>query len=277
MKIGTATHPKFRRLQRELGLPAYAVVGLLESLWMLAAQFAEDGDLSRFSNLEIADYAGWEGDEKQLVEALIACRWLDRNDQTLTIHDWEDHRPDYLSDRVRKRAERQKNLGSPNQSTEFPSLSATVQDTPGKSLPNPTQPNQTKPIQTQPHQTTTQPISGTAVDWSVRWSVGVVEKSFVDSVVETANRFTRLKVKLDRELIWQVAWVGCEFDRDSINDACDRLKRPGEVAKPESYLRAMMRKICEDNGAIWDKIRRHVPQAPEPTKFPPEIVTTTKC
>jgi hypothetical protein len=284
MKLGTTAHPKFRRLQRELGLPLYAVVGLLESLWMLAAQFAEDGDLSRFPSQEIADYTGYEGDATQLVETLIACRWLDRNDQELTIHDWIEHRPDYLADRMRKRterAEKAKNTGiSENHAGTYRedlSMSATVQDIPGKSLPNPTQPNQTKPIQTQPHQTTTQPISGDAVDWSVRWSVGVVEKSFVDSVVETANRFTRLKVKLDRELIWQVAWVGCEFDRDSINDACDRLKRPGEVSKPESYLRAMMRKICEDNGSIWDKIRRHVPQVPEPSKFPSEIEASTKC
>lgn len=260
MKIGTATHPKFRRLQRELGLPAYAVVGLLESLWMLAAQFAEDGDLSRFSNLEIADYAGWEGDEKQLVEALIACRWLDRNDQTLTIHDWEDHRPDYLSDRVRKRAERQKNLSGPNQSTEFPALSATVQDIPGKSLPNPTQPNQTQPNQFQPNHT--QPNQ--TQDWSVRWSVGVVEKGFVDRVVESANRFARLKVKLDRDLVWQLCWIGCEFDRDSVDDACDRLKRPGEVTKPESYLKAIARKVCESNGENWDKLKKLVPVAPSP-------------
>ena len=148
MKIGTTTHPKFRRLQRELGLPSYAVVGLMESLWMLAAQFAEDGDLSRFSNLEIADYAGWEGDEKQLVEALIACRWLDRNEQELTIHDWIEHRPDYLADRMRKRnerAEKAKNTGiSENHAGTYRedlSMSATVQDIPGKSLPIPTPPH----------------------------------------------------------------------------------------------------------------------------------------
>jgi hypothetical protein len=266
MKIGTTTHPKFRRLQRELGLPSYAVVGLLESLWMLAAQFAEDGDLSRFSNLEIADYAGWEGDEKQLVEALIACRWLDRNDQTLSIHDWEDHRPDYLSDRVRKRAERSKNTGISNLSGECPPLSATVQDIPGKSLPNPTQPNPTQPNQFQPNHTQPNPTR----DWSVRWSVGVVEKSFVDRVVDSANRFGRLKVKLDRELVWQLCWIGVEFDRDSVDDACDRLKQPGEVSRPESYLKAIARKLCESNGESWDKLRKIVPPVPAPT---PKSVT----
>ena len=266
MKIGTTTHPKFRRLQRELGLPAYAVVGPLESLWMLAAQFAEDGDLSRFSALEIADYAGWEGDETKLVEALIACRWLDRNDQTLTIHDWVDHRPDYLSDRVRKRAERSKNAEFSNPSGECPDLSGNVQDSLGKSLPNPTQPNPTQPIPTQPHPTTPNPTQ----DWSVRWSVGVVEKGFVERVVESANRFARLKVKIDRELVWQVCWIGCEFDRESIDDACDRLKQPGEVARPESYLKAIARKLCEANGESWEKLKKLVPPVPAPV---PKSVT----
>ncbi len=60
MKLGTTTHPKFRRLQKQLKLPQYAAAGLLEMLWAMAAQYADDGDISRFSAQEIADYCDWK-------------------------------------------------------------------------------------------------------------------------------------------------------------------------------------------------------------------------
>ncbi len=99
MKPGTTSHPKFRALMRSLSLPQYVVVGLLESVWTLAAQFADDGDLSRFDAHAIADYAGFDGNAEALLTALVECRWLDRCDNRLLIHDWDDHCPDYIYDR----------------------------------------------------------------------------------------------------------------------------------------------------------------------------------
>lgn len=260
MKLGTTSHPKFRSLQRALKVPMYAAVGLLESVWMLAAQFAEDGDISRFSTQEIADHAGYEGDANHLVETLIACRWLDRNDRSLTIHDWHEHRPGYLNDRDRKREKSQKPCVSDNEK----GVSGTFLEDPGKSPPNPTQPIPTQPI---PVNSIPSPPNPTQpVDWSVRWSVGVVKKSFVDSVVETANRFTGPRIKVGRELIWQACWIGCEFNRDEINDACDRMKIPGEVEKQEPYLKSIVRKLCEKNGEDWNRLRKLVPPLPPPVQ-----------
>lgn len=134
MKIGTTSHPKFRALSRLLGLPQYAVVGLLESVWTLAAQFADDGDLSRFCAQEIADYAGYEGDAEKLVEALISSRWLDGRIGALLVHDWFDHCPHYVHDRRRKRSPKQSVPGNSRNIPEIPMDSDPTQ-------PNPTQPN----------------------------------------------------------------------------------------------------------------------------------------
>lgn len=259
MKLGTTSHPKFRRLQRELKLPLYAVVGLLESVWMLAAQFAEDGDISRFSEQEIADYVGFEGDATHLVETLIACRWVDRSDQMLTIHDWLEHRPSYLNERDRKREKREK----PNVFESPPGVSGNVPENPLASAP--TKPSPTKPIPSQANSIPAPPSPTQPVDWAVRWSVGVVGKSFLDAVVETANRFSKLRKPLDRDLVWQACWIGCQFERDSINDACDKMKIPGEVTKPAQYLRSVMRNMCERNGEVWDQLRNKVPPPPPPT------------
>jgi hypothetical protein len=138
MKIGTTTHPKFRSLMRCLELPQYAVVGLLESVWTLAAQFADDGDLSRFSAQEIADYAGYEGDAETLVNALVSSRWLDGCIGALAVHDWLDHCPHYVHDRRRKRSPKQTVPGNSRNVQEIPTHSDPTQ-------PNPTMPNQTKP------------------------------------------------------------------------------------------------------------------------------------
>ena len=71
MKVGTLHHPKTARLAKLLEIPLYATVGVLEAVWHLAAANADEGDVGRFSNPEIAVYIGWTGDADQLIEALV--------------------------------------------------------------------------------------------------------------------------------------------------------------------------------------------------------------
>ena len=104
MKLNTQTHPKFRGLAKALKLKQFEAVGVLESLWMMACQFAgDDGDLSRFTPQEIADWMDWTKDAEGLIQALIEHRWLDSGDGSLSVHDWQDHKPHYLKDRERKK------------------------------------------------------------------------------------------------------------------------------------------------------------------------------
>lgn len=131
MKIGTTNHPKFRSLMRELELPQYSVVGILESLWMLAAQFSDDGDLSKFNKTEISDYLGWDGCPNKLISTLIRFRWVDGDDTRLRVHDWDDHMPYFVAERLKKRAQRARKKTSEQQENEtFLGLSQTV---PGQS------------------------------------------------------------------------------------------------------------------------------------------------
>lgn len=92
MKRGTPDHPKARALAARLKLRRWEVVGLLESLWHFASGYARRGDVGRHTDDEIASHLEWGGDARELVEALVATRWLDRCAcHRLRIHDWPDH------------------------------------------------------------------------------------------------------------------------------------------------------------------------------------------
>jgi hypothetical protein len=62
LKRGAPNHRKTKRLARALGLPHYSAVGLLECLFHLAASQAQDGNIGRFEDDEIAAELGWTGD-----------------------------------------------------------------------------------------------------------------------------------------------------------------------------------------------------------------------
>jgi hypothetical protein len=92
MKRGGPEHPKTKLLAKSLGLPRYAAVGILECLFHEAAKHARTGNIGKWSNAEIAESVGFDGDPEVLVAALVTCRWLDEHpEHRLVIHDWHDH------------------------------------------------------------------------------------------------------------------------------------------------------------------------------------------
>lgn len=152
MKAGTHRHMKFRSLQRLLGnAPLYRVVGLLETLWLICIDSCDEGNIGKFSDKAIAEYIEWEGDPSELVRALSDSGWADLDDNGRpVIHDWLDHCPEYIRDRVRKRRARAIKAGGPSEdrqetSTSDRGASDFVRPCPNLSVytnPNPTQPNQ---------------------------------------------------------------------------------------------------------------------------------------
>ena len=84
-------HPKTRRLARLLGEKVPTVIGYLHLLWWWALDFAQDGNLSEYDEIDIADACLFDGDEKQFVDALIQARFLDQTEDGLVIHDWYDY------------------------------------------------------------------------------------------------------------------------------------------------------------------------------------------
>ena len=93
MKRGTIQHPKMADLACILGEMRVTAVGVMESLWHLAAAGYRNGDLSGLDTQKLADMIGWTKDAKTLVSALIEARWLDacQTCRGIFIHDWPDH------------------------------------------------------------------------------------------------------------------------------------------------------------------------------------------
>jgi len=94
MKRGTIEHVKMHRLAERLSLPRYAAVGIMESLWHMAATKAPTGDITAIGAEDIAFYVRWDREPSELIEALVACRWVDRDGDRLLIHDWQEHAED---------------------------------------------------------------------------------------------------------------------------------------------------------------------------------------
>ena len=106
MKAGTTDHPKTVDLAERLGLPIYAAVGVLESLWHWTAKYAPAGDVGRWSNAGIAKGIGWDKDPDSLVNALLDAKWLDKSDaHRVIVHDWKDHAEDSVHARLARKTE----------------------------------------------------------------------------------------------------------------------------------------------------------------------------
>jgi hypothetical protein len=73
---------------------------------------------------------------------------------------------------------------------------------------------------------------------------------------------------MDRDSIWRMAWVACEFDRPGFLDALSRI-RTQDIQKPKGYLGTVMLRMCQAQGHSWDQIKHDVPPPPPPNKPQP--------
>jgi len=141
---------KFKKLQRLLGVNRIVTIGTLEMLWIATQKNAPQGDIGKFSDLEIAIECEWEGDPETLVSALVESGWLDVCDtHRLVVHDWEHHAPGWIS-RQLKRHQKSFVTASSSKSVTGDGLEATkrtqsVTDDALEATPNLTQPNLTQP------------------------------------------------------------------------------------------------------------------------------------
>lgn len=146
-------HPKRKRLSRVLGISRRETIGLLHEFWWWAYDYAPEGDLSGFTDEDIADAVDWENDPGELMAALVQSGFINEDRK---IHDWEDFAQKWIdrrrADRERKRAQRSK--------------SEDVQESSGGQVPDidspsgVTGPNRTLPDQTVPPPPTPSPHGG---------------------------------------------------------------------------------------------------------------------
>lgn len=103
MKLGTTRNPKFPRLARRTGLSTRETAGTLELLWLFAMEQAPAGDVGKWSDTDIEEICGWDGEPGALISALVECGWLDEcAKHRLLIHDWADHVPEFIRLRIKR-------------------------------------------------------------------------------------------------------------------------------------------------------------------------------
>jgi hypothetical protein len=132
---GLREHPKTKRLCRLLHLSRREAVGLLHFLWWWALDYVPEGDLSLVSDDDIADAVDWKRDAGDLVAALTAAGFLDRERR---LHDWQDYAGRWI-DRRAANAERMRHARATRRDARAPHDSRTWPE--GVQLPDRTGPD----------------------------------------------------------------------------------------------------------------------------------------
>lgn len=90
LSVGLAAHPKTKKLIRRIGGDgAWRLVCLF--LWCAANR--SDGNLAGMSDEDIELAVDWGGDDGAFVAALSSVGFLDGDEFSRSIHDWEEHNP----------------------------------------------------------------------------------------------------------------------------------------------------------------------------------------
>lgn len=100
-------HRKLKKMARQLKITPVQALGHLVSLWGCVLELAEDGDISKWSNDDIAEYSLFEGESRHFVGVLLDTGWLDIRRgggwEKKLIHDWWDYAGRYLTTKYRNR------------------------------------------------------------------------------------------------------------------------------------------------------------------------------
>jgi hypothetical protein len=138
-------HPKLDLLMELLGITRRDAVGLLHFVWWRTLTYAPSGDLSDFTDGQVARWADWDGEPGQLVSALKTAGFMDAQRM---VHDWDEYAGRWI-ERREANAERMRiaRAGRSNGAR-----AASVQRTSGEraGLPDLTGPNRTGPTTPQP-------------------------------------------------------------------------------------------------------------------------------
>jgi hypothetical protein len=156
-------HPKTDLLMDLLAITRRDACGLLHFLWWRTLTYAPSGDLSDFTDGQIARWADWDGDPGHLVSALKTAGFMD---SARTIHDWEDFAGRWIdrrnADADRKREARKAAAGRTNGSTNgsaAPDVRAASDGRPARAYAGARarKPDLTGPDHTGPNRTSTSP------------------------------------------------------------------------------------------------------------------------
>lgn len=199
MKHTVVNHPKTRKLKRLLRLPLFHILGLLEGLWQLTAEYATDGGIGRMDNDEIADWLEYDGDPQELIDAFIEAKWLDHDEAArLVVHDWIDHCPDYVKKRIRRQSPTTAGRSKPPPTADGGSQRRTTAAI-GENV-RPTQRNATEPNGTQPNPTE---VKASVISATAESDAKPSAKEFFDRWDEWVKNYGKGRVKRSLKLTKQ--------------------------------------------------------------------------
>lgn len=139
-------HPKTLKLAGELTVSLNEVIGILHRFWWWCVDYAEDGDLSKYNDAQLAFAAGVSTDSsKEFIVAMIDCGFIDRD--PFQVHDWYEYAGRYLESKYRtsnpkklKQIQRRCRLSKDRLKSDFRQTTK----------PNLTKPNITKELEARP-------------------------------------------------------------------------------------------------------------------------------
>jgi|TARA_R110002020_G_scaffold273457_5_gene488639 hypothetical protein len=132
IESGLMRHPKVGWLSKALGVNRNETVGLLVHLWAWCLDYAEDGELSKYTSDDIAFHLGYNQQaaliQTDIMQALIDTGFVDQDGDRLTLHDWSDHQGSLIAAREKNR-ERQRRYAARKREVEAPNASANASPT----------------------------------------------------------------------------------------------------------------------------------------------------
>ena len=140
-------HPKLIKAFTLLKVNKATMIGHLHLFWHWCLDYAPSGNISKYSDEQIAIASCWDGNAKDYVTVLREAGFIDKS----TVHDWDEFTLHYnltlekrerQRDQVRERVKRWRNAKVTHSNCHVTQCNS------------PTIPNQTIPNQTIPNQTT---------------------------------------------------------------------------------------------------------------------------
>lgn len=257
-------HPKCKKFCRLLRVSKPEAVGYLHMLWWWALDYAEDGSLSKYDAMDIAIGAEWEGDETEFVNALVTAGFLDRDGESLVIHDWHEYAGKLIERRARN-AKRMRDARADNDAGTDEPRASHVQRTPDARVqlptqptnqPNPTVPNQPtepdQPVDVPPaakpktQRSVKTPVPEDLVDLIPAdvWSKLGKEQQLSDEQLrfETGLMIDHFRKRGERMVDWVAAWRSWirspyRQSKPKPPDAFELWKTPGGAAAPPDLRR----------------------------------------
>ena len=106
---GLLRHHKTRAFAKSLGIHRLLAVGIITEVLSHVRLHCPDGDLSDLDPDDLAHDIFYEGDGDALLDALVEAGFIDRDGDSLTVHNWDTYNGRNEVDRATSRASSKKN------------------------------------------------------------------------------------------------------------------------------------------------------------------------